>query len=144
VEKTTMKIKYGSYEFLVMPFRLCNVLSTFTTFMDSIFHEKLDEFVIIYIDDILVYSKTTKKHKENLEYVLSKFYENNFFVNTAKNEFAQEEMDFLGHILSWEGVKLDPKKLQTTQDWKRIIMVKGVRSFLGLANFYWKFIKGFS
>ncbi len=139
-----MKIKYGSYEFLVMPFRLCNVLSTFTTFMDSIFHEKLDEFVIIYIDDILVYSKTTKKHKENLEYVLSKFYENNFFVNTAKNEFAQEEMDFLGHILSWEGVKLDPKKLQTTQDWKRIIMVKGVRSFLGLANFYWKFIKGFS
>ncbi len=112
--------------------------------MDSIFHEKLDEFVIIYIDDILVYSKTTKKHKENLEYVLSKFYENNFFVNTAKNEFAQEEMDFLGHILSWEGVKLDPKKLQTTQDWKRIIMVKGVRSFLGLANFYWKFIKGFS
>jgi hypothetical protein len=68
-----MRTKYGSYEFLVMPFGLCNTLSTFTTFMNSIFHEKLDEFVIIYIDDILVYTKTTKKHVKHLEYVLSEF-----------------------------------------------------------------------
>ncbi len=81
--------------------------------MDSIFHEKLDEFVIIYIDDILVYSKTTKKHAKHLKYVLNKLYENKFFANKAKSEFAQEEMDFLGHILSWEGVMPDPKKLQT-------------------------------
>ncbi len=84
MEKTTMRTKYGSYEFLVMPFKLCNVLSTFMTFMDSIFHEKLDEFVIIYIDDILVYSKMAKEHAEHLEYVLSKLYEDKFFANMAK------------------------------------------------------------
>ncbi len=80
--------------------------------MKSIFHEKLDEFVIIYIDDILVYSKITKEHVEHLEYVLSKFCENKLFANMAKSEFAQEEMDFLKHILSKEGVKLNLKKLQ--------------------------------
>jgi hypothetical protein len=68
VEKTVMKTGYGSYEFLVMPFGLCNAPSMFTTFMNSIFHEKLDGFMIIYIDDILVYSKTTKEHVEHLEY----------------------------------------------------------------------------
>jgi hypothetical protein len=66
VEKTTLKTRYGSYEFLVMPFGLCNILSTFTTFMNSIFHEKLDGFVIIYIDDILVYSKIAKEHAKHL------------------------------------------------------------------------------
>jgi len=126
VEKTTMRTKYGSYEFLVMPFKLCNVSSTFMTFMDSIFHKKLDEFVIIYIHDILVYSKMAKEHAEHLEYVLNKLYEDKFFANMAKSEFAQEEMDFLGHILSWEGVTLDLKKLETTKDWKRLIVVKGI------------------
>ncbi len=83
-----MRTKYGSYELLVMPFRLCKVSSTFTTFTNSIFHEKLDEFVIIYIDDILVYSKMRKEHVEHLEYVLNKFYENKFFANKVKIEFA--------------------------------------------------------
>ncbi len=121
-----MRTKYGSYKFLVMPFKLCNVSSTFMTFMDSIFHKKLDEFVIIYIHDILVYSKMAKEHAEHLEYVLNKLYEDKFFANMAKSEFAQEEMDFLGHILSWEGVTLDLKKLETTKDWKRLIVVKGI------------------
>ncbi len=84
MEKTALKTRYGSYEFLVMPFKMCNVSSTVMTFMDPIFHEKLDEFVIIYIDDILVYSKMTKEHAEHLEYVLSKLYENKFFANRAK------------------------------------------------------------
>ncbi len=88
MEKMAMRTRYGSYEFLVMPFGLCNVPSMFTTFMDSIFHEKLDGFVIIYIDDILVYSKMTEKHAKHLEYVLSKHHENKFSANRAKNEFA--------------------------------------------------------
>jgi len=99
----------------------------------------LDEFVIIYIDDILVYSKTTKEHTEHLEYVLTKFCENKLFAKKAK-----KEIDFLGHILSREGVRFNPKKLQAIRDWKRPITIKGIRSFLGLANFYRKFIKGFS
>jgi hypothetical protein len=73
-----MRTRYGSYGFLVMPFGLCNILSTFTTFMNSSFHEKLDEFVIIYIDDILVYPKIIEEHAKHLEYVLSKVHENKF------------------------------------------------------------------
>jgi hypothetical protein len=88
VEKTTMRIRDGSYELLVMPFGLCNIPSMFTTFMNSIFHEKLDKFVIIYIDDILVYSKMTEKHVKYLKYVLNKHYENKLFANRTKNEFA--------------------------------------------------------
>jgi hypothetical protein len=88
VENTTMRTKYGLYEFQVMPFGLCNAPSTFTTLMNSIFHEKLDEFMIIYVDDILVYSKIIEKHVEHLEYVLNKLYENKLFANKAKNEFA--------------------------------------------------------
>ncbi len=91
---------YGLYEFLVMPFELCNVSSMFTTLMNSIFHERLDEFMIIYIDDIFVYSKIAKEHAKKLEYVLSKLRENKLFVNGTKNEFAWKEMEFLGHILS--------------------------------------------
>jgi hypothetical protein len=83
----------------------------FTTLMNLIFHEKLDEFMIIYIDDILVYFKMAKEHAENLEYVLNKLCENKLFANRVKNEFAWEDMNFLGHILSWEGVKFNLKKL---------------------------------
>jgi hypothetical protein len=103
VEKIAMRTKYGSYKFLVMPFELCNVMLTFTTLVNSTFHEKLDEFMIIYINDILVYSKIIEEHVEHLEYVLSKLQENQFFANRVKNEFAWENMDFLRHILSREG-----------------------------------------
>jgi len=103
VEKTIMRTKSGLYKLLIMPFRSCNVLSMFTTLMNSIFHEKLDEFMIIYIDDILVYFKMTKEHVKHLEYVLSKFHENKFFVNRAKNEFVQEKMNFLGHLIMGRG-----------------------------------------
>ncbi len=80
-----------------MPFMLC--LSTLTIFMNFIFHKKLDEFVIIYIDDILVHSKIVEEHVKRLEYLLSKLFKNQLFANRAKNEFAQKEMGFLGHIL---------------------------------------------
>ncbi len=99
------------------------------------FHEKLDEFMIIYIDYILVYSKTTEKHEEHLKYVLNKLWNNQLFANRVKSEFAHKEMDFLGHILSWEGVKPNLKKLEAIQDWKRLVTVKGIRSFLGLLIF---------
>ncbi len=79
--------------------------------MNSNFHEKLDEFMIIYIDDVLVYFKTMKEHVEHLEYVMNKLWNNELLANRVKNEFAHEEMDFLGHILSWEGVRSNPKKL---------------------------------
>jgi hypothetical protein len=112
------------YEFLVVPFKLCNAPSMFTSLMTSNFHEKLNKFMIIYIDDILVYSKTIKEHVEHLEFVLCKLQQNKLFAIRAKNEFAQEEMDFLKHILPREGVRPHPKKLQAIRDWKRLITVK--------------------
>jgi hypothetical protein len=115
IEKMVMKTKHGSYEFLVMPFGLCNVPLMFTTFMNFIFHEKLDDFVINYIDNILVYSKTIEEYTY-LEYVLNKFQQNIFLPIEQKNEFVQKEMDFLGKILSREGMKHDLTKLQAIKD----------------------------
>jgi hypothetical protein len=84
--------------------------------MNFIFHEKLDEFMIIYIDDILVYSKIVEEHMKHLEYLLNKLLKNQLFANKAKNEFAQKEMGFLGHILSGEGVRPNLKKLEAIKD----------------------------
>jgi len=103
LEKTTMKTKYDFYEFLVMPFGLCNALSTFTTLINLIFHEKLNEFIIIHIDEILVYSKFTKEHVTHLKFVLQNLKENKLYANQAKSKFASPEMDFLGHVLSKKG-----------------------------------------
>jgi hypothetical protein len=100
--------------------------------------------MIIYIDDIFVYSKTMEEHAEHLEYVLNKLHENKLSANKVKNEFDEKEMDFLKHILLREGVRLDPTKLQAIRDWKRLVTIKRIGSFLGLANCYWKFIKRFS
>ncbi len=91
-----MRTKYDFYDFLVMSFGLCNAPSTFTTLMDLIIHEKLNQFIIIYIDDILVYSKSAKEHATHLEFVL----QNLKYVNQAKNKFISLKMDFLGHVLS--------------------------------------------
>ncbi len=88
IEKIPTRTKYGPYKLLVMPFRLCNAPLTFTTLMNSIIYEKLDEFMIIYINDILVYSKTIEEHVKHLEHVLSKLQENQFFANKVTNEFA--------------------------------------------------------
>jgi len=121
VEKTTMKTRYGSYKFLVMPFGLCNTLSTFTTFMNLIFHNKLDKFVIIYIDNILVYSKSIEEHVTHLKFVLQKFKENKLYANQAKSEFASLEMDFLGHVLFREGVRPNPRKIESIKEWKSLI-----------------------
>jgi hypothetical protein len=132
VEKMAMKTMYNSYEFLVMQFGLCNAMLTFTTFMNSI----LDKFMIIYIDDILVYWNIIKKHVEHFGYVLNKFWQNKLFANRVKNEFSQEEMDFLRHILWKERLRLNLKKLQHMRNWKRPIMVKGIWSLLSLVKFY--------
>lgn len=105
--------KYGLYESLVMFLGLCNVQARLKTLMNLIFYEKLDEFVIIYIDDIFIYSKTTKEDTRHLEYVLRKLKENYFFVNHVKNEFIQEEMNFLGHVMFYVGISLNSRKLET-------------------------------
>ncbi len=111
--------------------------------MNLIFHKNLDDFMIIYIADILVYSKFAKEHVTHLELVLQNFKKNNLYANWGKSEFASLEMDFLRHVLSQEGVKPNPKKIESIKEWQNLSLVKRVKSFLGLANFYRKFIKDF-
>jgi hypothetical protein len=103
VEKMATRTRYSSYEFLVILFGLCNALSIFTTLMNSIFHKIFDEFVNIYIDDILLYSKSIKEHVTHLEFVLQKLKKNKLDTNRVKSEFVSLKMDFLGHVLAWEG-----------------------------------------
>jgi hypothetical protein len=95
---------YDFYELLVMPFGLCNAPSTFTTFMNFIFHAKSDEFVIIYIDHIFVYSKLVEEHVEHLKSMLKKLRVNNLYTNQLKSEYPSLEMEFLGHVLFQERV----------------------------------------
>jgi hypothetical protein len=100
VKKTACRTRYGSYEFLVMPFGLCNTPSTFTTFMNTIFREEIDDFVIVYIDDILVYSKTAEEHARHLEVVLQKFKNNKLYAYGEKSDFFQNKIEFLGHVVT--------------------------------------------
>ena len=144
VEKMACRTRYGSYEFVVMPFGLCNAPATFTTMINSIFHNETHDFVIIYIDDILVFSKTLEDHAKHLEKVLGKLREHKLYANAEKSEFALQEIEFLGQICNREGIRAIAKKLKAIKEWKVPLTQKGVRSFLGLANYYRKFIKDFS
>lgn len=99
-----MKTMYDFYELKVMPFGLCNAPSTFTTFMNSIFHDMSNKFVIIYIDDIFVYSKLVEEHIDHLKSMLKTLRVNNLYTNKMKSEYASLKMEFMGHVLSQEGV----------------------------------------
>ena len=111
-EKTACRTRYGSFEFLVMPFGLCNAPATFTTLMNSIFHEYLDTFVVIYIDDILVYSKTASEHAEHLEKVFQKLRANKLYAKGDKCDWGKLRIKFLGHELTQEGVMVDDQKIK--------------------------------
>jgi hypothetical protein len=91
--------------------------------------------MIIYIDDILVYSKSIEKHVTHLEFVLQKFKENKLYTNQAKSEFTSPKMDFLGHVFSWKGVKPHPKKIESIKEWQSLVLATSIRSFLRLDNF---------
>ena len=119
IEKIACHTRYGSYEFLVMPFGLYNAPSTFTTHMNTIFREEMDDFVIVYIDDILVYSKTVEDHARHLEVVLGRLRDNKLYANGNKNDFAHQEIEFLGHVVTRDGIKPDMKKVKAIQEWKR-------------------------
>ena len=141
VHKTTMRTRYDSYEFLVMPFGLCNALAIFMSIMNGNFHEEMDDCVVVYIDDILIYSRSELDHTRNLRRVLEKLGQHKLYDCAEKSEFSLRELEFLGHILSDEDIRSNPKKLQAIREWEVPRTQKGVRSYLGLANYYRKFIK---
>lgn len=99
-----------------MPFGLCNAPATFITMINSIFHKETNEYVIIYIDDILIYSKTEEEHMKHIEIMLDKLRHNQFYANTEKSEFALWEIEFLGHVCNNEGIKADSRKLKAIKE----------------------------
>jgi hypothetical protein len=143
-EKTACHTRYGSYEFLVMPFRLTNAPATFCTLMNDIFREWLDDFVVVYIDDILIYSGSLEEHEEHLRKVFQRLRENKLYAKLEKCEFGMMEVDFLGHRITQEGLKMDDHKVKAIVDWEPPKLVLALRSFLGLVSYYRKFIKNFT
>jgi hypothetical protein len=112
VQKTAMRTRYGHYEFVVMPFGLTNAPSVFMDLMNRVFHKYLDLFVVVFIDDILVYSTNHQEHEEHLKKVLDILREEKLFAKLKKCEFWLEKVSFLGHVISGEGIEVDPSKIE--------------------------------
>ncbi|GJP63579.1 hypothetical protein CLOP_g20649, partial [Closterium sp. NIES-67] len=138
--KTAFRTRYGSYEYLVMPFGLTNAPSTFQMTMNGIFRERLNKCIIIYLDDILIYSRCREHHLQDLDPVFMLVHKNRHMTKGSKCDFLKQELEFLGHVVSTEGVKIDPKKIKTIQEWKPPTNLKELQSFLGFVNYVRRFI----
>ncbi|KAL0551316.1 hypothetical protein IC582_010402 [Cucumis melo] len=136
VPKTAFRSRYGHYEFIVMSFGLTNAPEVFMDLMNRVFREFLDTFVIVFIDDILIYSKTEAEHEEHLRMVLQTLRDNKLYAKFSKCEFWLKQVSFLGHVVSKAGVSVDPAKIEAVTGWTRPSTVSEVRSFLGLAGYY--------
>ena len=144
VPKTAFRTRYDHHEFLVMPFGLTNAPVVFIDLMNRIFRPFLDQFVVVFIDDILVYSKNKEEHDSHLRTILQTLWEKQLYAKFSKCEFWLTEVAFLGHIVSAEGIHVDDSKITTILGWKPPRNVTEVRSFLGLAGYYRRFVEGFS
>ena len=116
VPKTTFSTRYGLYEYLVMSFGLTNAPAYFMYLMNSVFMPKLDKFMVVFIDDILIYSETAEEHEEHLRVVLSRLREHKLYAKFSKCEFWLKKVPFLGHVLSENGISVDPSKVQEVMD----------------------------
>ena len=141
IPKTAFRTRYGHFEFLVLPFGLTNAPATFMTLMHDIFRPLLDQCVVIFLDDILIYNNTKEEHLQHLKQVLQTLRHHKLYAKISKCEFMKTEVEFLGHIITHDGIKMDPKKIKAIQDWPSPTNVKELRSFLGLANYYRRFIR---
>jgi hypothetical protein len=127
-----------------MPFGLTNAPSTFMRLMNEVLKEFIGKFVIVYLDDILIYSQTREEHLRHLKMVLSTLQKNKLLINLKKCSFMKNELIYLGFVISEDGLKMDPEKVQAIISWPTPRNVFEVRSFHGLASFYRKFIRSFS
>ncbi|WVZ51571.1 hypothetical protein U9M48_002704 [Paspalum notatum var. saurae] len=144
IPKTAFITRFGLYEYTVMSFGLTNAPAYFMNLMNKVFMEYLDKFVVVFIDDILIYSKTEEEHEEHLRLVLQKLRDHKLYAKLSKCEFWLDQVPFLGHIVSKGGIMVDPSKISSVMDWKVPEVVKEVRGFLGLAGYYIRFIENFS
>jgi len=144
IPKIAFLTKYGLYEYLVISFGLTNAPAYFMYLMNSVFLPELDKFVVVFIDDILIYSKNEEDHAQHLRIVLQRLRDHHLYAKFTKCEFWLDSVKFLGHTIPSEGISVDPTKVQEVMDWKAPTSVHQIRSFLGLAGYYRRFIPDFS
>ncbi|KAK1602293.1 hypothetical protein QYE76_008142 [Lolium multiflorum] len=144
VPKTAFVSRYGHHEYLVVPFGLTNAPAIFMNLMNKIFMPYLDKFVIVFIDDILIYSKNKAEHAEHLRLVLQTLREHQLYAKLSKCEFWLDQVEFLGHVISKDGIAVNPSKVAAVLEWEAPKTVKEIRGFLGMAGYYRRFIEGFS
>jgi hypothetical protein len=144
IHKTSFQMRYGHYDFMVVSFGLTNAPTTFMCLMNNVLIKFLDKFVLVFIDDILIYSKNRKEHEDNLRLVLQVLREHQLYAKFSKCEFFQKKIHYLGHVLSEEGVAVDPEKIRSIMEWPTPKDVLDIRSFMGLVGYYRRFIEGFS
>ena len=142
--KTAFRTRYGLYEFNVMPFGLTNAPSTFQDMMNHILSDVLDIGVLAYMDDILVYAKTEEEHDGLVKNVLERLRKNGLAISPEKCIWKGEEVEFLGYIIGRDGIRMSQSKVEAVLSWERPTSLKEVQSFLGFANFYRRFIQGYS
>nr|GFB33096.1 putative reverse transcriptase domain-containing protein [Tanacetum cinerariifolium] len=144
IPKTAFRTRYGHFEFTVMPFGLTNAPTIFMDLMNRVCNPYLDKFVIVFIDDILIYSKSEEEHEVHLKTILDLLKKEKLYAKFSKCEFWLKEVHFLGHVVNRDDIHVDPSKVESVKNWKTPESSTEIRSFLGLAGYYRRFIENFS
>ena len=144
--KTAFRTKYGHFEFLVMPMGLTNSPATFQSYINRALRGYIDDFCVVYLDDILIFSRTPEEHQRHLELVLERLRQAELYANVRKCSFFQDELEFLGFIVNKDGIQMDPSRVEAIKAWKDNPpqTYRDIQVFLGFCNFYRRFIFGFS
>ena len=143
--KTAFRTRYGHFEYQVMPFGLSNAPASFQGYINKILAEKLNIFVIVYLDDILIYTEDQgQDHVEAVRWVLDLLRKNGLFANLKKCRFHKDEVRFLGYVVSSQGIRMEDERIEAVKNWPEPKSVRDIQVFIGFANFYRQFIRGFS
>ena len=142
--KTTFRTRYGTFKWSVMPFGLTNAPAAFQHFMNNMLSDLLDVCIVVYLDDILIYSDNIMQHRKHVKEVLKRLQKAGLYMKAEKCEFHSNSVEYLGYVLSLSGLTMSDTKVKTIQEWLELKKVKDIQSFLGFANFYRRFIFNYS